>query len=89
MKDEIVIEPQFSEAYDFNEESLARVRVATEGGKYGFIDTSGNFVISPIFDDAGSFSDGLVWANYNGKAVYIDTKGNIVLEKKVLIFMME
>lgn len=82
MKDEVVVEPQFSEAYDFNEEGLARVRVATEDGKYGFIDTSGNFVISPIYDDAGDFSDGVAWVDYNGKAVYIDTKGNIVLEKE-------
>ena len=47
-------------------EGLARVRV---DGKWGYINTEGEVVIEPQFDDAGSFSKGvlgssLVWKDW-------------------------
>ena len=51
-------------------------------GKWGFIDTKGNFVIEPKFDDASDFSDGCAQVELDGKWGFIDTKGNFVIEPK-------
>ena len=43
---------KFDEAWDFSE-GLAAVAI---GGKVGFINKAGEFVIKPLFDDAEDFS---------------------------------
>ena len=50
-----IINPQFDEAWDFND-GLARVVISD---KYGFINHQGKFVINPQFDKAWDFSDSL------------------------------
>jgi hypothetical protein len=45
------------------------------GSKTGFVDVHGKFVISPAFEEAGDFSDGLAFVRTNGKYGYIDTTG--------------
>lgn len=52
-----MIQPQFTEAYNFFEE-LAPVKI---DNKWGYINKNGNFVIQPQFNSAGTFSEGLAW----------------------------
>ena len=54
---EWVIEPQFSNAYDF-QDGIARVYEASDGS-YGYIDSNGKWIIEPQYLDAGDFSEGL------------------------------
>jgi hypothetical protein len=51
----------------------------TVGSKYGYIDTSGNIVIQPRFDDAWRFSEGLAPVRIEEKWGYIDQTGKIVI----------
>jgi hypothetical protein len=55
-------------------------------GKGGFIDTSGNFIINPIYDSIdyySKFSEGLLPVSvYGNKYGYIDITGNFVIEPK-------
>lgn len=48
------------------------------GGKYGYINENGDFVIEPKFDHAGEFEDGIARVYLNGKYFYINTKGEEV-----------
>ncbi|MCL6590461.1 MAG: WG repeat-containing protein [Firmicutes bacterium] len=52
---ESVEDPLMEDAHSFSE-GLAAVKIT---GKWGFIDTKGNVVITPSFDKVGSFSEGL------------------------------
>ncbi len=40
---------------------------------------NGKLVDDRVYDDAGSFSDGIIPVKYNGKWGYVDTSGNIIL----------
>lgn len=72
---------------DFSE-GLLRVSVRVQGDdKYGFIDKSGRFAISPQFDDADPFSEGLAVVSIGeeiGKrrAGFIDRTGHFVINPK-------
>ncbi len=48
-------------------------------GKWGFIDTSGNFTIKPQYDYAGSFVNGLAPVSLHGKWGYIDKANRLVI----------
>ena len=48
-------------------------------GLWGFIDTSGNVVIAPQYEDGVLFSDGLAPATKEGLSGYIDPTGNEVV----------
>ena len=60
-------------------EGLASVRV---DDRYGFINKSGQVVISPQFKMASSFHDGLARIEVNGKVGFINKKGNFQIEPK-------
>lgn len=50
-----------------------------DGGKYGFIDRTGKIVVSPIFEYAEPFSEGLT-ALHNGEGWgFIDQSGKMVI----------
>jgi hypothetical protein len=51
----VVIEPQFTEARDFNQ-GIARIKT---GSRWGYIDDTGKIVIKPHFERARDFSEGL------------------------------
>jgi len=76
---EIVIEPKFELAYQFDE--LTHRASVVLNGKYGFIDNSGEFVIEPIYYRTYDFesgyaavqTDSLLWG-------YIDKDGNYLHE---------
>ncbi|MFA6212781.1 MAG: WG repeat-containing protein [Candidatus Obscuribacterales bacterium] len=65
----------FDEGLDFSE-GLA----AAKDGKWGFIDSTGQFVISNELEYATSFSDGLAAVVIEGNWGFINTKGEIVIE---------
>lgn len=48
-------------------------------GEWGFINTSGNFVIKPLYQAANNFSDGLAPVKLKGKYGYIDLTGNFII----------
>lgn len=52
------------------------------GGKWGFIDTSGKFVIEPQFECALRFCDGLAPVLKDGLWGYINTSGSFVIKPK-------
>ena len=70
----VVIEPRYEQAWYFAE-GLARVRI---GGKWGYIDRTGQTVIEPRFDQAWDFDDGLALVTLGGEHGYIDTTGSFV-----------
>ena len=50
-----------------------------KNGKYGYMDTQGNWIAQPTFTDAKPFHCGLAVVQQNGKYGVIDTEGNFVL----------
>ena len=53
--------------------------VAVKNGHYGYIDTSGVFVISPEFDYAYPFTDGRALVFQHGQFRYLDQAGHTVI----------
>ncbi|OQB13730.1 MAG: KWG Leptospira [Firmicutes bacterium ADurb.Bin193] len=76
--DEVVLDiPGLSRAEPFSE---GRAFVKTkESGKWGIIDTKGNFIVEPIFEVAASFSEGLAAVMADNKYGYVDLNGNVVI----------
>lgn len=67
-------------AFDFSE-GLAVVR--DEGSdEWGYINTAGDFGITPRFDTASSFSEGLARISLDSRFGYIDRTGRIVIPAK-------
>lgn len=81
-KGEIVIQMQFTTAYDFKE-GLAAVRDSSTK-KIGFIDKQGNWVILPQFDHVpdDGFNNGLALFIKNNKMGYVNKLGKIVWIEK-------
>lgn len=53
--------------------------VIKDGGKYGYIDSTGKVVINPQFDEASPFQSGLARVRTDKKTSFIDTTGKIVI----------
>ncbi len=51
----------------------------TENLKYGFIDKSGSYVVSPRFDDAGDFHEGLALVRKGNRWGYLTTDGSVAI----------
>ena len=87
------IAPKFDDANNFSE-GLASVMIGKpesftkdihyyipkQNGKWGYIDMTGTFIISPQFDAAGSFSEGLAPVKRDGKWGFIDKNGNFIIK---------
>ena len=50
-----------------------------EKGKYGFINKTGKVVITPQFEFAESFSEGMAAVSVGGKRGFIDAAGKIII----------
>jgi hypothetical protein len=77
----VVIQPQFQFAFPFSE-GLAQIRLNDGTSiKVGFIDKTGKADIQLQFSDAADFSEGLALVRTydDGKTVFVDKTGNIVL----------
>jgi len=55
---------------------LAKVKI---GSKWGYINEKGENIIPCIYDDIGSFYDGLCAVEINGKIGYVDKSGRMVV----------
>ncbi len=76
---QIVVPPQYSEAFEFTE-GLAAVKV---GEKWGYIGPTGTTVIQPQFAGAFEFSDGLASVKLEEKSPlfgFIDKNGKLVVK---------
>lgn len=51
-----------------------------EGEKWGYVDTSGEVVIAPIFEEAKSFSNGIAAVRKGGRWGFIDMSGQQVID---------
>lgn len=78
----VIDNPQISGACEFSE-GLA----CATSDEWGFIDTSGKFVIKPEFEEVGYFSEGLASVKFTGKHKafrhrqgYIDKTGKVVIK---------
>ena len=47
--------------------------------KYGYVNSEGQIIIKPQFDNAGYFSEGKAMVSNNKKWGYVDTKGNLII----------
>lgn len=74
----MVIEPQYDEAYDFDE-VLALVRI---GREYGYIDREGRAVISPQFTDAEPLFHDMARVSQSPNFGYISLNGGIVWDPR-------
>lgn len=52
----------------------------SRGGKYGYMDKSGNVAIPEKWEDAGSFNEGFAPVKVSGKWGYIDKSGTLVID---------
>jgi hypothetical protein len=57
------------------EEGMAKVK---KNGKFGFIDSQGNWVIQPIFEEVYGFQNGHAHVKQNGMWFFIDKNGNCI-----------
>ena len=51
-----------------------------EGGRWGYVDKSGTFVVQPQFDSTHDFSEGLALTLTAHRWAYIDPTGKITIE---------
>jgi WG containing repeat len=70
---EVAIPLEFSNAHPFSE-GLAPA--ANAKNQWGYIDTKGNWVITPMYDYTDSFIHGEARVMKDGKVFYIDKKNN-------------
>lgn len=53
-----------------------------KGNKFGFVDVNKNLVISPVYEEASPFSNGLALVKLKGKYGYVNEKGEEVIPLK-------
>ena len=73
--EKMVIDPWFSTAEIFSD---GFARVGTEWHRVGYIDRQGKF--SGMYEEAGTYHNGLAEVTINGKKAFIDTKKRVVIE---------
>lgn len=75
----MIIYPKFARAYDFNSEDLA---IAYYNNKAGLINTKGDFVINPIYDEISDFKEMRAVFNIDNYMGVMNEKGQILTNKK-------
>ena len=69
--------------YDIREENFVKgLHPVKQDGLWGYIDENAQWVISPQYDKAASFSDDLALVEKDGKLMYIDHGGAVVWEER-------
>jgi len=74
-----LFDKEFEVAKSFSINGLARVKGK---GKWGFINRDGDYIIPPLYDLVGSFSEGVAAIIIEGKVGFIDEEGKIIIEPK-------
>lgn len=67
----------FDVAEGFHSEKAARILV---GGKYGMVDSKGNYLVEPIYDYVGTMSEGMVVVKMDDAYGYFNNKGKLVIQ---------
>ncbi len=78
-------QPRFDDAMDFQPNGLA---VVAEHGQFGLIDKTAHYIVQPMYDSIGSFSEGRAVVIDKQGFKLIDEKGN-VLTKRAYPFLAE
>ncbi|MEG0295263.1 MAG: WG repeat-containing protein [Clostridium sp.] len=73
------IEPKFKSAYDFNGAGSAIVQVED---KYGLINTKGEYIVIPIYDNINQFQEMRAVFVIRGIMGVMNEKGNILTKRK-------
>ena len=55
---------------------------AEKGGKRGFVEKTGAWVINPVFEDTSEFIDGLAVVKKDGKYGVIDREANWIVKPR-------
>jgi hypothetical protein len=64
----------------YNSDVLVKAKDFT--GKYGYIDSTGKFVIEAKYDTAEEFSDGMAWVRIKGEGCFINRNGDTSIQFK-------
>jgi hypothetical protein len=80
-KQEASHSPNLRDSFIHNRFSEGRAAVETEDG-WGFIDTSGEFVVKPRFEQVQPFSEGLAAVQVDDRWGFIDRSGKLVVDFK-------
>jgi hypothetical protein len=76
-KGKILINPQFSAAYPFQD----GVAIVESNDKYGIIDKKGAYIVQPVYKELNIFSEGLAaCVKENGAIEFIDKKGEVKIK---------
>jgi hypothetical protein len=79
----IIINPQYTDVYYTWSEDLIAASVGEKDRQlWGFIDMTGKWVISPSYQAAKNFCDGVAAVRVNNKYGYIDKKGEFIVKPK-------
>ena len=79
---QLPVPENISEFCDFSS-GLARIKIDQ---KFGFIDTTGQVVVEPVFDQAKDYSGDKAFVLKAGRYVWIDKSGNEIQKEKSIIF---
>ena len=75
---EVVLAGKFGQT-DVNSEFSEGLAPAASEGKWGFIDTTGKWVVDPQFEGARNFADGLAPVLVGGRWGYVNRKGKFAV----------
>lgn len=68
---------EFDDAWTFNENHTAKVKV---GDRYGLIDTKGNYLVRPEWDNVWNLQEGVATVQRSGKYGYVNQQGATAIE---------
>ncbi len=77
---QVVIQPRFSAALEFDGEAALAAVNTTGEARYGLIDRRGNWILDPVWEDAVQFSEGLAAVKQNGLWGFADATGGYAAE---------
>ena len=77
---ELLIEPAWDMAYEFNDSGIAMVIENKDNAKIGFINEKGEYVIEPQYTACRGYGENLLTVCKNGKWGFIDVDGNTIIE---------
>ncbi len=75
----LLFDREFEVAKPFSTNGLARVK---SNNKWGFINKKGEFIVPPLYDLVGEFSEGFAPMIVENKVGFIDEEGKIIIEPK-------
>ena len=75
-----IVRPKYDAAYYFVDGRGRFLTQQKDGSKYGFIDSTGQIVITPIYESATDFLGGLSICSINNKYGIINTDGSVIVD---------